>query len=213
MESIYITFTTIIFGWLLGLLSSPIISRIMRYYRRNDLLIVICCELKNLAFRLAGTCFRIEMHLGTSDPKTFKWMKEIIGEYKDDSFHDLSKQINQLTYEKYKDLVASTKASDGKYLAVKTFSLSFTESILGDLSVFKPKLQKEILWIRDRISILNEEISHSAFQSNLTFNTEAMDTNAKIIKQNIDSSYVRIGEQCKDIVVQIECILKCYSRS
>lgn len=61
-EVIYITF-----GWLLGLLGQPIVSRIEKYYKRKDFKIAIFSELKNLSIRLATSCYKIQTHLGIKD--------------------------------------------------------------------------------------------------------------------------------------------------
>lgn len=86
----------IIFGWLLGLLSQPIISRIEKYYRRKDLKIAISSELKNIGVRLAATCYKIEMHLGIRDKSTLRWVKSVYERYRVDYSKGLSEAIEKL---------------------------------------------------------------------------------------------------------------------
>lgn len=100
------------------------------------------------------------------------------------------------------------KAAENIILSLKTYSLPFIESILEHLSVFDSKFQRDILEVRDQISILNEEIENAMSYSRLTFDPSSMDTNKDIISTNINSSYNNIGERCRIIVDKINKILK-----
>ena len=72
MQTLYI-----ILGWLLGLLGNPIVSRIEKRYKRNDLKKVIFSELKNLKLRLVANFWKIQMHLGEFDKLTLQWINNV----------------------------------------------------------------------------------------------------------------------------------------
>lgn len=201
----------IIFGWLLGLLSQPIASRIEKYYRRNDVKTAIFSELKNLLVRLAATCMKIETHLGTKDKESLRWLKAIYEEYRIEcpkKILDAMEKILQAPDEQFKIATQYLQAGEESGLGLRKFSLPFTDSILENLSVFDPKFQSSILEIRTQVGFLNEQVEEGIFYFRLTFDPDAMKVNSNRIKGNMDTYYRQIGDGCKRLVVKIQNILK-----
>lgn len=201
----------IIFGWLLGLLSQPIVSRIERHHKRNDLKIAISSELKNLKVRLAGLCYQIEMHLGIGKKSTLKWVKSVYEKYRDDCPKSVLETITKLleTPDAKFDLAVSLfKAKENVILDLKTYSLSFIDSILEHLSVFDSEFQRAVLEVRTQMDMLNEEIKNTEFYLQLTFSPDAMKTNQGIIRTNLRDCYNNIQKGCRTVVNRIDKVLK-----
>lgn len=202
----------IILGWLFGLLSPVIVTRIGRHYKRNDFKIVIKNELENLLLRLAGSCYLIQTHLGNKDKSSLAWIKRIYDKYKEDcpkSVLGAIEKLLEIPDQQFNALQDAMKAKENVGLGLKSFSLPFTESILENIGIFSSKFQKDILNIRDQIILLNEEINLSMDYFHLTFDTSAMNTNGEIIRNNIKKSYIVIQDRCKFIGSKIEKILEC----
>ncbi|MBL7130425.1 MAG: hypothetical protein ISS45_03330 [Candidatus Omnitrophica bacterium] len=182
-------------GWILGLLGQPIVSKIEKYYRRNDLKIAIYSELKNLGVRLAAVCYKIEMHLGIRDKSTLRWVKSIYERYRVDYPKGLSEAIEKLLQSPDEQFNIATNLFKGDEtigLSLKTYSLPFSESIVEHLSIFNSKFQRDIFEIRAQISILNEEVENAMFYFRLTFDPSCMNTNKDIIRSNINNGYKEI---------------------
>lgn len=202
----------IILGWLFGLLSPTLVSRIERRYKRNDLKIVIKNELKNLSFRLAGSYHLIQIHLGNQDKSSLAWVKSIYSKHKENCPMAVLEGIEKLLEvpdQQFAVLRDAIKAKENVGLGLKNFSLPFTESILENIGIFDSRFQMDILNIRDQVILLNEEIALSMYYFQLTFDTSAMNTNGEIIRNNIKKSYIVIQDRCKFIADRIEKILEC----
>lgn len=200
----------IFLGWLIGLLSQSIVSRIEKHYKSRDIKIAIFSELRNLATRLAANCYRIQMHLGTNDKPTLQWIKNVYEKYLEDSPQSILgciDKILQMPDEQF-NVTRRSKAVQSRGLALKTFSLSFTEAAFEYLMFFDSKFQNKIFEVRDQISILNEEIDDARHYFRLTFNPLCMETNSDIIDTNIEKSYAQIQERCKIIADKIDKILQ-----
>jgi len=200
-----------IFGWLLGLLSQPIVSRIEKYYKRGDVKTAIFSELKNLLVRLAGTCMKIEAHLGTKDKESLRWLKAIYEEYRVEcpqNILDAMDKLLQVPDDQFKKAVQYLQAGENDGMGLRRFSLSFTDSILESLSVFDPKFQSDILEIRTQVGFLNELVEDAMFYFRLTFDPDAIKINSEPIRNNMNNCYRQVGDGCRRLVEKIQKVLK-----
>lgn len=199
------------FGWLLGLLSQPIVSRIERHYKCKDIKIAIFSELKNLLVRLAATYSKIQTHLGVQDKESLRWLKTIYLKYRVECPQNVLEAMDkvlQASDENFKTVANLLKAKENAALGLKTYLLPFTDSVLDSLSIFDPKFQRDILEIRAQVSILNEEIENAMFYFRLTFDPSALSVNRNTIEVNLNNSYKLIERQSKIVVDKIEKILE-----
>ena len=123
----------VILGWLLGLLSQPIVSRIERHYKREDFRKAIFSELKTLGTRLAATCYQIQSHLGMRDKEALRWVKSVYEKHKTDCPKGVIEAIDkvlQASNEQFSAVADFTKAPKNIYLGLKTFSVPLIDSIL-----------------------------------------------------------------------------------
>jgi len=198
MESLISGLIIGIVAWLLGLLSAPIASRIMKSYRRNEIKLLIKSDLENLKDRLQGLCTSIDLRLGNFDKKSFERMKSTF-EKSEEFFPDKPLKSREITYEQYKVAMSTVEKNPTSFLNVKQFSLPLVNTTLADLSVLDLSYQKGLLWILHRLNLLNDEISFSMSQASLTFNPDAMKQSGEAIRTNIDSSYIKIKDQAEDL--------------
>ena len=198
MESLIFGLIIGIMAWLLGLLSSPITLRILKSYKRNDIKLLVKSDLENLRDRLEGICASIDLHLGNCDEKSFERMNSTLEKSKE-FFPDKPLKPLGITYEQYKEAMSLVSKNPASFLNVKQFSLPLVNTVLADLSVLDLSYQKGLLWILHRVNLLNDEISFSMSQAALTFNPEAMKQSGEAIRQNLDSSYIKIKDQAEDL--------------
>lgn len=198
-----------ILGWLLGILSQPIASRVLRYYRRKDLMQVVYSELSSLAFKSAVAVVRVDMHLNKCDKATFEAVKEVIKKYDRYSFGEGLDHLKRLDFTKYQALITSTKTATSQKMALKKYSLKLLESSVDELSALDQGLQKDILFILDRVNILNEEVSLAMDFFRLTFSSLPPD-NVTIISQNLQNSYRVIRDMNFFITEEADRALEAY---
>jgi hypothetical protein len=201
----------IMLGWLFGLLSQRIVTRIERHYKRNDLKKAIFSDLKNQAVQLTAVYSKIQMHLGLSDKESLSWVKNIHKKYRDDCPRRVLETMEKLLQapdEQFKIATNLLKIEDNISLSLKTYSLPFIESISEHLSIFEPEFQRKILEIQSQINILNEETEIATFYYRLTFDPLCMKTNTYIIRSNLKENYNEIQHRCRIIVDKICEILE-----
>jgi len=120
MESLISGLIIGIVAWLLGLLSTPIASRIMKKYRRNDIKLLVKSDLENLKDRLEGICSSIDLHFGNCDEKSFERMKNTLAKSQE-YFPDEPFKSIEITYEQYKTAMELKGKNPRSFLNVKQF--------------------------------------------------------------------------------------------
>ena len=65
----------IILGWLFGLLSPTLVSKISEKYKRNSLHQAISAELEDCKHRMAITNFLLSQRYGEIDKHYLKWLR------------------------------------------------------------------------------------------------------------------------------------------
>lgn len=187
MEILYV-----FLGWLLGLLAQPISSWIERWYKRKDFRLAIFSELKNLAVRLNMIFFKIQKHLGTLSKESLQLILDTYKTYDADSnqttLFSSAEEMLKTPDQEFAVEMNKFKAPDNMSLGLKTFSLYFIDSALGNISVFNSEFQHKILEIRAQIDMLNQEIENSKDYFNFTFNPDSLSANQNILRNNIKAS-------------------------
>lgn len=193
-------------------ISVPFIERwASKIYMKKEMSTAILSELKYLSVRLASSCHRIQIYFGNYGKKDLTWINEILKNYGDESYLGITKAIDSLLEVKeaqFKNLISVYKSEGKSGLSLKKYSLPFIESILKDLGVFDANIQKEVLYVRDRLDILNEEIEFAMFFYKLSFDPSVMEANNQGVNANINKSYQVICDLEKGITEDIEKIIK-----
>lgn len=209
MELLYIILG-IILGWLLGLLTQPIVTQIERVYKRKDFRFAIVSELKNLVVRLAANFYKIGVHLGTLDKQSVRWVMEMYQKYSVDHKQQMflaAKQLLEMDDQEFQSALSARKAADNISLSLKTFPLLFIDCSFDIVSVFDSEFQRKILEIKAQIDMLNQQILESRDYFYLTFNPESLSANQQILRENIKNLHGYIQDKCKQIAGMIEEVI------
>jgi hypothetical protein len=203
MEWLYI-----ILGWLFGLLTQPIATRIERGYKKGDFKIAVDSELKNLAIVLASLVYRIATHSGTLDKETFKWVHEIYKKYNPDEQLPDATVLLEASEDIYSQYAASKKAAENVSLNLKVYSTPLLDAIIENLSIFDTKYQRDILKLKTQLDILAQEIESNMQLFYLTFDPSSMAINKATINKNLNDGYGNIQKKSKEIVELIDKFLE-----
>jgi len=193
----------ILFGWLLGLLSQPIASRVEKYFKR----ILIDSELRGLIFRLAVISHRLQDHLGSVDKSSIEWLKNICQKYGSQCSSEFLQSLDGLsaaTLEQIQIMTDCLRAPEGMGISVKPFPPPFSDSGLQQLWILDKGAQEFVLDIKSQVAILNDEIEGARFYHRLTFDPSSMEINEQIIRQNLRNRYEQVRRKCRFIADRIE---------
>ena len=199
---------SIFLGWLLGMLSPVIVSRIYRYYKKSDLHSGISKEINHIKERLILTLDSISHKTGSYDRDLIKWL---LGSYEKVEVPNpviLNSYRMQLesSDRELQAMINHQAKPDGTGLSLQKFSLLFVGMHLSDISLFSPNLQVEIFELKNRIEILNSEINLSEKYFFMTFDSSISTENQGIIEVDLINKYRHIESMIKRAVEQIEKI-------
>ncbi|MGK0372911.1 MAG: hypothetical protein ACJAW1_003179 [Glaciecola sp.] len=200
--------SSIFLGWLLGMLSPVIASRIYRYYKRNDLHIGISKEINHVKERLIITLDVISHKTGSYDRELVKWLLAHYEkvEFKNPTILELYQTQLDASDEELAALIFRQAIPADAGLSLQKFPLLFTSMHLTDISLFSPELQAEIFELKSRIDMLNSEISISEKYFFMTFDSTISVENKAIIKADLTNKYLQVESMIIRAVEQIEKI-------
>lgn len=199
---------SIILGWLLGILSPVIVSRITRQYKRDDLYKGIMKEVDHIRERLLGNMHLLSHRTGSFDREIAKWLLEKYGELK---------TVNSNILESYKKILAADDAEFDAYkyhflksqdtgLTLQKFQLTFVNIHLLEFSLFSSEFQTEVFELKTRLEFLNSEIALAEKYFFMTFDSGLSQENLEIVKTDLTNKYLHIETMIKRVVEQIEII-------
>jgi len=200
----------LVVGWLSGILGQIIFWWNSRCHRKNDVEILILSELKDIAFRLSCACHRIQTHFGFENRETLEWLKSKYLKYGGESSRGTIEAIDKLLEypdEHIRQAAGLMGADEQTGLSIKKISLSLTDSVVTNLSLFDMRFQKRVIDIRYQINVLNQEIENAEYYHRLTFDPSRMKVNAQAIRENIETIYINIPHISRMIIEKIEEIL------
>ncbi len=160
----------IFFGWFLGLISHPIVSRIEKYNKRKDLKAAILLELKSLIVKLAAMYFKIQMHFGHTDQSSLIWVNTIFEKYTEDGSQyrqEIKEELSKHTNKEIGEVSSFFKADENISILFVKLSIPFIESIIEHLPVFDLKFQRDIFEVRAQITIINPSLTVNPFFSGI----------------------------------------------
>ncbi len=200
--------SSIFLGWLLGMLSPVIVSRIYRHYKRNDLHVGISKEINHVKERLILTLDSISHRTGSYDRELVGWLLKHYEkvEVKKPTILKLYRMQLKASDEELEAMIFHQAKPDDTGLSLQKFPLLFINLHLTDISLFSPELQAEIFELKSRIEMLNSEISLSEKYFFMTFDSNVSPENQPIIKADLTSKYLHVESMIKRAVEQIEKI-------
>ncbi|MEM6232092.1 hypothetical protein [Shewanella scandinavica] len=197
---------SIFLGWLLGMLSPVIVSRIYRYYKRNDLHSGISKEINHIKERLILTLDTISHTTGSYDRELIKWLLENYEKIKsaEPAILKLYRLQLESSDEVLQAMIHHQAKPEGTGLSLQKFSLLFVNMHLSDISLFSSVLQVEIFELKNRIEILNSEVALAEKYFFMTFDSNISTENQEIVKADLINKYIHIESMIKRAIEQIE---------
>ncbi|MCK5580274.1 MAG: hypothetical protein KAJ18_03280 [Candidatus Omnitrophica bacterium] len=100
------------------------------------------------------------------------------------------------------------KAKKDAGLSLKKCQLFSEGFVLDKLSLFNSKFQKDIIDIKFKVKVLNEEIENGMYFHRLAFDASSMSANSCVISQNMEDIYKRVMDMTKRMVDKIDAVLE-----
>ncbi len=198
MDAFGKTIIAILLGWLLGLLSPPIVELIQRRHRRAELRRSLFIELEGLRLTLASNVYNIANNDSAVNRELVELVEPILRS--DKTFPeskptaDLLSSLLKLTDDQIASKMASKKSAGP--ISLKKIAVPFLISQLSSLYLFSPEFQRIALKICSRLAIINEEIEVAAFNYKKTFDSLSQQ-NQTIVVANFLQSYRNILGLCR----------------
>jgi len=199
---------SIFLGWLLGILSPVIVSRITRKYKRDDLKSGFMKEIGHIRKRLLANMHLLSNHTGSFNKELVQWLLE--------KYRALE-SVDPKLLESYETILASDDAEFEHYknqiskvedtgLTLQKYKLAFVNMHLLDFSIFSSEFQAEVFELRTRLDFLNSEIELADKYFFMTFDSGLSQENLEIVKADLVNKYLHIETMIKRVIVQIETI-------
>lgn len=202
------TIIAILLGWLLGLLSPPIVELIQRRYRRSHLRGSLFIELEGLRLTLAANVYNIAANNRAVNRELVELVEPILRS--DKVFPESKKAADELsslmqfTDEQIASIMASKKPPGP--ISLKKIAVPFLTSQLSSLYLFSPEFQRIALKICSRLAIINEEIEVAAFNYKKTFDSPSQQDRATLVT-NFLQSYLNILGLCRPLIDDVNLLL------
>ena len=201
----------ILLGWLLGLLSPKVIDTIKSDYRKKEFFKALCIELHDLQYRIALVGFQLAQKYGELDKEYLMWIKPIIENYNgNEPSESVGKLIDSLINAdeaKFAAGIAHMRSEKGVGLSLKTYSASFFEFNLGELSKLPVCLQLKIHEFMNQLNYLNQDIIKTNEINKMTFDSSITEENHDRLIGDLNSRYAFMQGICKSIVDKLDAIL------
>lgn len=206
MKSEYLTITSIVLGWVLGIFTPIITRKISEKSERESLKKIIFNDLRELKKRLGPLAFDVYPKYGKLDIGTFEWIKLNSG-------IDFTTELEKLYSNKYNinqivNYINIKGIKNGKPTYFKKMNLFATDSHITNLSLLDNDSLEKILEIRFHIEAFNEDIDNFRENLKMTFLPGITQENHKIISDQIHTQNLIIAEKSVFIVNKINEILQ-----
>ena len=198
----FITVLLVLLGWLLGLLTAPIVERIRQHYRRRDVMRAITDELLGLRHTMAAASWRFYARRGDLSDAFIDKCLDIVDSYSGpDRNNHLGETIRNLR------AVSATKRKEaclylnkpGRGISVREYTPPLFATMFSDLVICPLSFQRDVLHVRHHLDIYNQKARELRAMHDKTF-SELSDVNRAIIEENLEEGYQFLGERA-DIVV------------
>jgi len=206
------TIISLIIGWGLGLLSPFVVEKIKLRKKKRELLNGIITELRDVRIKLAGASFLLGKEAGKFDREFLAWCLPVFRDYEGpEPTKNILKSIEMLLtqndeqIERFKKI---TKLPEGVGLSLKHYEIPFTQSKLGEISIFNIKIQNMILNIRSHIDLLNSEIDIAMKYHFMTYDSSISIENHKRLTIDIKKRFANIQGMAMQIADRIGEFIK-----
>lgn len=205
------TVGAIFLGWLLGLLSPAIVSRIQSHYREREIRKSIITELTDLRFRMAGAAWIFEARFGSWDRNFMNWLIPILKNYQGPNNNiELLNSLQKLVVlddDSLRKMAIHQKARPEGALNVKKYRVPYLDANIGQLGVFSEQSRAAILDVRAQLDIFNEEVDEARLHYKFTFELKDSANHALAV-QSVQSCYKNLGQIARHIADRIGKVLE-----
>ena len=189
-----------------------IIDRFRKKTKKEEIEKGINIELKEIKNRLINNSFQIYSKYGQLDRGLINWLivnyKSVDSVDNDIKIINKLEQLNELDDQElqqsqiYKAIIQENRNTT---LGFKKFSLPFLDIHLNNLSLFDSIFQQKILYIRDRINLINEEIDLVLFFLKKSFDEVSIE-NSELLKTNSVNSEKKLADWSRQLVDKINAL-------
>jgi hypothetical protein len=207
----------VLFGWLLGTLSTLGFDAVRRRRQARETQQVIFHELEDVRQILVRTIILLRPYYSPWDRSLLEWCKLHLCTSSGGQCHDeFIGEIERLLT--HPDQVFASAAEYRKPLpyrapALKTIAMPYLDSQLAQIATLSGTLQRQVIEIKGRVSILNQHIQLTQFYIEKTFDSALSEVNRANIECNLRSSYPQIVDMARDTTDLITRCLGSHSRT
>jgi len=214
--------STLIIGWVLGILSNVVNEKLKRRNTKIDTINGIKSELDELQIHLSTVSMMSVFEINEFDEEYYNWVKPYYFKSLDSvqsiipkDIQEKLKEFKELDDEHIFNMLKTIHVSDPEDSLPKTFTyqnitIPFIDSKIKDISLLSPESQRLLLVIKRDINFLNSDYSQVWYYHTKTFE-QPSEANLDLINANLKNLYRRIGNRAKVVVNNIEKINKIIS--
>ena len=199
----------ILFGWVLGLFSPLIIDAWKAKRRQRKFCDAVAAELIDIQMRLLITGFLLGLKFGTLDHEYLVWLQAALKKYSDDEeINEIMKLVNSLV-EKGVDnrLREKMRQETGVGLSIKTYSTSYMDSNLSEISGMSAELQLKIHEFRNCLNVLNQESLLASERQKMTWDSSISGANYGRLVEDVEKRFATLQEMSTRVSRKIEAVM------
>lgn len=196
----------IVLGWLLALLTTPIVEAIKRRREIRETRSTLLAELNELKYRLAIVAYNIENQYGKLDKDFLKWVYPLVKDYSGPMpAKSMQPVIEKLLASPETELAAAVIAGRtiGTGLSLKRYPVPFLSSRLQSIAWLPQKIQRLLLEIHTQLGILDAEAETAQYYFRMIFDASLTGDNRAVVKANLEEAYINYGSIAKLLVDRI----------
>ena len=203
----------IIFGWVLGIVSTIgtalIFRSLDRQRRLEDFKKGLRAELSAVLPRLVYTRYYLQKRLGQLDHESLDWY--LSGYRREQGTSELIRAIERLAGLSEPELEALSKQNtlsrESLGQSLKSFHIPFIEANTDAATLLPIKLNMQIARIRTFFRFINEEKEAYDFYLRATFQPEIVQTNQEAIDYNMKQALNATARRCLKVADEINDLL------
>lgn len=199
----------VLLGALIGILAPAAVEAIRRERDVPKFKAALRIELSDLRIRVALAAYHTEMRFGAINRTYLEWTKRAL--VANDGINDTTeilKLINTLLAQSDEVIAAfaeTQRATQAGALSLKKYALPILDSRLPTLWMLDEGLQRQLLDVRARLDLMNEEIDQARVYFQLTYQG-LNEENGSRANSNLTSSYRNIAVCAKTLVDRIDAV-------
>jgi len=202
----------IILGWLLGILSDPIVKGIQNARLRASLQNGLLAELVETQVNMAFIAYKLRGRLLSVTQEFLAGLQPIFESYdgpeKDERLVEAIRGLGKLTDDQLK-YMHSSQNKPGRAVGLCSTSLPFLSSQVHMLSVCQPDFRQRILRIKAHVDLFNQQVMQAMGFLEKTFDQSITGDNRLAVEGNLEEGYEAVARRAEVI---IDCVSELRSR-